>query len=283
MSFSFAKQKQTTTSHQEQDPWKPAIPYLKDYIGKLGAGLDNSGATAAQTSAINNLEAHSANPWAGKIGQVADKAFAANSQAPTVSDAYTKLQGQLGDYASGKNLDFSTNPYIQKMLGIVGDDAQNRINAQFAGAGRDLSGANSMASARGVTQATAPILANLFTTAQGQQIDASKSLYNAGNTTAHSVQDLNTDALHTNAAGVDLSKAAVDATNQGDRATLGLEQQRKDIPNSQFETLGPLLAQIAGLGGTSDGRSKTKGSSFGGKFDLAALLGAAFPKPPAGG
>ena len=55
-------------------------------------------------------------------------------------DAYTRLQSQLGDYASGKYLDFESNPYIQKMLSTVGNDVQNRIAGAFAGRGRDVTG-----------------------------------------------------------------------------------------------------------------------------------------------
>jgi hypothetical protein len=142
MSVSFGTQKQKGKTSQKQEPWAPTIPALTDYLGEV-SGLDTSGPTGTQLSAVNDLQDiyGEGNQFAGQLTGLANDLFTGvDSQSGMAGDAYATLQRQLSPYAEGQYTDFDSNPYLQQMLSTVGGSVQERINAQFAGAGRDLSG-----------------------------------------------------------------------------------------------------------------------------------------------
>jgi hypothetical protein len=328
-----SKTKQNSTA--EAGPWKYAEGQAKDFVDKLG-GLGGIGMTDAQKQAFNQLSAKASqgNPYAGQIGGLAQGAFgAANTvnnmagrantaaqgamtnanratnaagqflnpadRSGTVTDAYKTLQGQLGDYASGKYLDPMSNPQMQAMLQQVGDDVGNRINAQFAGAGRDLSGANQMAYGRGVTAAQLPLLLDQYNKAQANQMNAAAQLYGAGNQTSQTLSGLDQNRASiantgvgmlgqgTNMLGqgtnmmnqgaglyqaannlgkdaVGFGQAALDAQNYGANSILDLEQQMKAMPYEDMSLWASMLFPAAGLGGTeqSKGTAKAKMGLF---------------------
>lgn len=252
-------QEQTQTQNSQTDPWKPTQPYLLDFLSKLqstgNAGGVGNGPNEAQSSAITQLKSNAGegNPWASDISSVTDKLFGTTSRSPQVQQSFDAMKTQLSPYANGETLDFKTNPYVTDMLKTVGDDASNRINSMFAGAGRDFSGAHAKELGRGVTAAELPILTNLYSDQQGKQIDASKTLYGGGVNAATTSQGLDKDALGTNAMGIDASQAALDAKNYGPNATLSLEEQVKKMPFDQLGWLAQYLYPAAGLGSQSSG------------------------------
>lgn len=254
-----SEQSQSQTQNSQTNPWEPTQGYLKDFLAKLStagsAGAVGSGPTATQTSAIDELKSNAdqGNPWAGKIGSVTDDLFSTTSRAPQVQQSFDAMKTQLSPYANGENLDFKTNPYVQDMLKTVGDDAANRVNGMFAGAGRDFSGEHARALGRGVASAEAPILASLYTDAQGKQLDASKTLFGGGTTAATTSQGLDKDALGTRAMGIDAAQAAIDAKNYGPNAKLALEESVKKMPFDQLGWIAQYLFPAAGLGQQSSG------------------------------
>lgn len=264
---------QSQTQSSQTNPWEPTQGYLKDFLAKLNtagnAGGVGTGPNAAQTSAINELKtnADAGNPWAGQAASVTDKLFGVTSNSGQVQDAYKGLQTTLSPYANGANLDFKTNPYVTDMLKTVGDDASNRVNSMFAGAGRDFSGDHAKALGRGVTAAELPILASLYSDQQGKQIDAGKTLYNGGVNTAQTAQGLDKDALATNATGIDAAQAALDAKNYGANQKLSIEEQVKKMPFDQLGWIAQYLFPAAGLGqqstGTSTGTQSKQGWGVG--------------------
>jgi hypothetical protein len=263
MSFSFGESEQKQQQTQTDNPWAPAMPYLKDYLGKVGAQMDNTGRTPVQGAAIKNLAKNAGNPWAKQIGAVTNDAFAFDSQSGIASDAYKTLQDQIGGYARGENLNFDNNPYIKEMLRVVGDDTQNRINQMWAGVGRDMSAGNEQAVSRGVQQAQLPILSDLYNQEQGRTIDAAKTLYGAGTGTAQTVQGLDKDALETRAGGVGLADSAIAARDLRANTLLKLEADKLGIPLDNLERIKSLLLPAAGLGGTREGTSKSESSEWG--------------------
>ena len=244
-------QKQVTTS----EPWAASQPYLKDYLTKIG-GLNPGGPTAAQSTAFNQLEANATagNPFTGGITTAANGALNYDNadQVGLLKDAYGTLQNNLGDYASGKYLDVANNPQLQAALKVAADDAQNRINQQFAGSGRSMSGMNQQTVARGVTQAEAPLLLDQFNRQQQNQIAAANALFGGAGQTASGVSGLDTTKANINATGVPLSQEALDAQNYGPNQILNLEQQKTQIPYQNLSLLQSLLLPAAGLGGTSN-------------------------------
>lgn len=265
MSFSFGSNKSKTKSNQKQDPWAPTIPYLTGYLGQVGR-LGQPGPTQGQTEAYTNLldVYGSGTPQADAISNLADETLAGvGSRSGMAEDAYSNLQSTLDPYVSGQYLDPNSNPYLQDMLDTVGNQISERINSMYAGAGRDLSGMNQRAVARGISEGQLPILLNHFMQQQQNQLGAANQLANTGLSTAQVAQGLDQAALSGRAAGVPLAQEARAAEAWGPEQIFNLEQIYKDLPAQDLATIGSLLFPVAQLGQQQEGTSTTKGSSFG--------------------
>jgi hypothetical protein len=266
MSLSFGSSKKKTNSSGQVDPWDVTIPALTNLVGQIEGQQGNVGITPGQEDAFSALlsNAEGGNPYAGQIGNLAgDVLQGVDSQSGTVTDAYTRLQDQIGGIAAGDNLDVNENPYLQQMLQQVGDDISGRINSQFAGAGRDLSGMNQMAVARGVSEGTLPTLFNQYNLERQNQSNAANQLFGAGTGTATAVQGLDTGALQSRIPGIEVANAAMDAENWGPNTILALEQQMKQLPMEDLGRLEALLGPLAQLGQQQTQQSTSKGSSMG--------------------
>lgn len=272
LGFSSKKSSSTTNtqSQGDSDPWDYSIPYLQDFLKEAGA-VGGTGLTPDQKYAFEYLKnnAFQGNPWDVEQAKLANDLYASPDRAAGVGDAYKTLQTQIGGYAAGDFVDPMKNPQIQAMLTQVGDDISNRINAQFAGAGRDLSGANQTAVAKGVSQGTLGLLLDQYNRGQDQQIGAARSLYDAGTGTATTQSNLDAARANLRGSGAAAGQAALDMTNQGANSILELDQQIKMLPYEDLATLGSILFPVAGLGqqqsqkGTSTTNSKSSGMSAG--------------------
>ncbi len=241
---------------QQTEPWGPAQDTLKGILSQLNSQIPNSGLTSAETGAINSIEGNASNPFAGQIGGVAGNLLGgggANAQAPMLNQNYQNFQNSLQPFASGQYVDPASNPQLQKYLGVIQNDVSNNVNSMFAGAGRDLSGIHQQSLARGIAQGEAPVLADAYNTARGQQLGAMGDIYNAGNTTGGILSGLNQTGLANQQAGIEASQNALGAQNYGANLTLAAEAQRRGIPISALGGLTGIAAPIAGLGGSSTG------------------------------
>lgn len=278
MSFAFGSQKQTTSKKGEHDPWSPTIPYLQDFLTSTGsaAAANPAGATADQTAAFGQLKQNAlqGSPWLQQQTQLAGDLYGTADRTGMVGNAYKRMQGQLGDYASGKHLDPMSNPQMKAMLDQVGTDAFDRINAQFAGAGRDLSGMNQQAAARGVTQAQLPLLLDQFNRNQDMQLGASQALFGAGTQTATTQGNLDAQRAGLRSQGAEAGQVAHDLKNQGANEILDLEQQQKEMPFQDLGMLASLLFPAAKLGGQQKEKGKSSGTSLSGSFDIGKAIGA---------
>lgn len=268
-----SKSTQTTNSSSQSDPWDVTIPYLTSFLGDLDMSKAIIGPTGDQLDAFQILKdrAASGNPYAGQIDQLARDQFGGvGSRSGTVDAAYSDLKNQLGGYARGDNLDFENNPYIQKMLSTVGDNVQNRIAGMFAGAGRNVTGnaAGQRAIAEGVTSAQLPILSDLYSREQQNQINAANALYGAGTSAATTGQSLDANSLASRAGAIDTADKAMAARDYDANAILNLDQQLKGIPAQDLASYASLLLPVAGLGGQQQGTSTTTGKSSG--FSITA-------------
>jgi hypothetical protein len=272
ISFGSSKSKSNTNANGQSDPWGPTMPYLQDFLKEMGA-VGGTGLTPDQKASLEYLKgnAFQGNPWDVQQAGLANQLYSAEDRTGIVGDAYSNLQSQLGDYASGKYLDPMSNPQMQAMLQQVGDDAANRVNAQFAGAGRDLSGANQMAVGRGVTQAQLPLLMDQYNRAQQQQFDAAKTLYGAGQSTATTQGGLDAQRFGFMGQGAAAGQQALDMQNQGANDIFNLDQTAKMTPYEDLAMVGSLLFPAAGLGGQKQEQSTTKGksSSIGAGFSIS--------------
>lgn len=262
MSLSMGSSKSKQSQQSSSEPWKVAAPFITDFLGKLPGP---QGVTDAQKDAFSQLESNVAagNPYAGQIGATADAAFGTESQSPTASAGYADFQRRMNPIADGTNQDLGNDPYLQQLLSQVGGDAQSRINAQFAAAGRDSSGMNQQAVARGVTQAQLPILVDQLNRERGRSDAAASALYGAGNTTANTVQGLDSAALADRSKGVGLANSALEAQNFGPTQIINLEEQLKSLPLDNASKLAEILFAAGQLGQQTQGTGTEKKSSFG--------------------
>jgi hypothetical protein len=281
MSLSFGS-KSTDTQQKtsgERDPWDKTVPYLSDFLRDIGRIQRSTepGATADQKDAFAELEANARaeNPFIDQQMRLANDLYNTQDRTGIVGDAYKSLQGHLGDYASGKYLDPMSNPQMQAMLQQVGDDAWNRTNAMFAGAGRDLSGANQMAASRGVTQAQLPLLFDQFNRAQDMQMNAAQALYGAGSNTATAMGNLDAQRAGIRGQASGAEQAGHDLQNRGANEILELEQQQKMMPFEDLGALASILFPVAQLGGQTKGKmtGSMDQTSFGAEMNAGKALG----------
>ena len=120
------------------------------------------------------------------IGGVATRCFAGGGpdRTPTVNGAYDQYRAALVPFARGDYVDPAADPALRSYLDVLKNDVSTQVNGMFAGAGRDLSGMNQQALARGITQAEAPVLLDAYNRALAGQRSAINSLYGAGGQTA---------------------------------------------------------------------------------------------------
>lgn len=271
MSLSFGSQKKKTSSNSVSNPWEPTQDELTDLTTRLGNySQTNVGATADQQAAFDQLKANAAqgNPFSADINSLASNILSGNavqSRSGEAESALSDLQRRMGGIADGQNLDINENPYLQQLTQTMSDDIFNKIGAQFAGAGRDITGnaAGQQAVGRGITSGLAPTLFNQYNLERQNQANAANQLYGAGTGTAQLAQGLDQSALGTQLSGIDVANAALDAQNYGPNTILNLEEQLKDMPAEDLALYTQLIGSIAGLGGQVSSTGKSSGSSFG--------------------
>ena len=263
----FGSSTKKTSFNQQTDPWDEAIPQLREFLGNI-EGLQSEGFAISpeQQEMFSQLKTLLAqgNPEVGAIQNLASGLLNTGTRSPAIEEALKRYEGQVGDVAAGKNMDVLGNPEIQKMLQQVGGDIATRINAQFAGAGRDLSGINQKAVASGVTSAQLPILLAEYARQQGRT-DAARQGLLTGSLSANASAD-QADLLQRQLqeAGINVSKEGMDALTSGPTAILNLLQQMKELPVSNAGQFLQLLGTVGGMGNQSSGTSTQKTSGGGG-------------------
>jgi hypothetical protein len=272
MSFSFGHEEKSQSSKGKQDPWAPAVPYLEKFLKQTGQVGKNAGQgiTPAQGDAFSDLSgiASASNPFVDQQKQLTNDLYNTADHSGIVKDAYGTLQGQLGDYASGKYLDPMSNPQMQAMLQQVGDEAWNRTNAMFAGAGRDLSGANQTAASRGVTQAQLPLLLNEYARAQQMQMDAAGTLFGAGSNTATTMGNLDAQRAGIRGQAAGAEQAGHDMETRGAKEIIDLEQMKKMLPYEELGALASILFPAGQMGKQTKSSGESSGTSVGGGFKI---------------
>lgn len=245
----------TQTQQSQTTPWAAAQPALQTMLGQIGTGLNNTGLTSAESSALDTLKSNAAsgNPFAGQISGYAQSLLnggGATAQAGNVQDNLAAYRNQLTPYANGSMV--GSNPALTAQLAQIQSDVGNSVNSQFAAAGRDFSGANQMAYGRGVAAAEAPVIAGQYNQDVANQIAASGALYNAGNTTANTLTQMQQSDLANRGQGITAAQSALDAQNYGANATLAEEAQRRGIPVQALSLLAQIGVPIAQLGGQNN-------------------------------
>ena len=213
-------------------PWAPAVGLVSGILGNLSSVSPFTSPTESSALATLSGIGAAGNPFTGGISNVANTLLSGGGPDRTglVNDAYTQYQKALQPFATGAYVDPSSNPELQKYLSTIQTDVTNNVNSQFAAAGRDFSGMNTQTLARGIAQGEAPVLANEYDTARGQQINAINSLYGAGNTTGGILSQLDQIRLGNMTAGVNVAGDAWNGQQSGPILQLQAEAQRRGIP-----------------------------------------------------
>jgi hypothetical protein len=261
-------QSANTSSSQSQTqalaPWAGSANLLGDILSRLG-GVP-AGLTGAESGALDQLSgiAAAGNPYAPAIGAVATQLLGGGpDRSASVNNAYQQYQQQLQPFVSGQYVDPASNPALQGYLDTIRNDVGNQVNGMFAGAGRDLSGLNQQALARGIAQAEAPVLLDAYKDARNQQLGAINSLYGAGNTTGGLLSSLDQARLGNMQAGIGAADAANAAGMWGPTQMLAIEAQRRGIPLQALAAQYGMVLPAAQAFGTRSGSGASAGSSAG--------------------
>jgi hypothetical protein len=205
---------------------------LDNLLGKVGNV--NSDLTGAEDAALRALAGRGAagNPFAPQVTGIANTLLAGGGPDRTgmINDAYSQYTKALAPFANGDYVNPASNPALQGYLSTINNDVTNQVNGMFAGAGRDLSGANLQTLSRGIAQGEAPVLADAYNTARNNQLSAIDNLYGAGGTTAGLLSNFDQTRLANQQAGIGAASAANEAGNYGDLQVLAAEAQRRGIP-----------------------------------------------------
>lgn len=260
--------KSTTTQQSQTAPWEAAQPTLQGILGQVQTGLGNTGLTGAETGAINSVEANAAkgNPYAPQIGQYATDLFnggGATNQAGAVNQNYQDYLKATNPLANNTNYDPRSTPGFSDAINGMTADITNNVNGTFAGAGRDFSGANSMALGRGLATGLAPVYQDQYNKNVQQQQAAAAARYGAGNTNAGILSGFQQQALANRGQGAGAADTALTAGKYGENEILQAEAARRGIPVSALGLLAQIGIPIAGLGSQSSGNSNTTNQASG--------------------
>ena len=258
-------------TQQATTPWAATSGLLGNLLNQIGGLSPNL--TEAESGALGQLSANASagNPWASQIGGVANTLLAGGGpdRTPMVNGAYDQYRVALAPFARGDYVDPASDPALRSYLDVLKNDVSTQVNGMFAGAGRDLSGMNQQALARGITQAEAPVLLDAYNRALAGQRSAIDSLYGAGGQTAGLLSNLDQARLANQQAGIGAADAALTAQNWGPTQQLAVEAQRRGIPlqtlAAQYGMVLPAAQAFATTAGTSSGSSSgtTSGTSVG--------------------
>lgn len=255
-------QQQQTQGQTVSQPWAPTQGALQGILGQINGQIGNTTPTSTENNAFGQLasNANAGNPYAPQIGANATNLLnggGANNFAAPTQAGYNQYSQQVMPWANGSMGDPSQNPALRSMLDTIRSDTSNQINGQFAAAGRDMSGLNQQALARGIAQGEAPVLLN----AQTQGLNTAQNLYNAGNSTQGILAQLNQTSLGNQQAGVQGATDALSAQNYGPNQQLAVAAAQRNLPLSNIANINSLLLPIAGLGGQTNSTGSSTGNT----------------------
>ena len=273
MSKSSTKSSQAQKQSGASGPWAYATPAIQGFTDKLSTA-GGIGMTPDQSAAFGVLKNNAAqgNPWTAKQAGLADQAYNTADRSGMVGSQFNAMQTNLGNYANGSMNDPASNPYLSKYMDQVGTQAFDKINAQFAGAGRDLSGINQKAAAAGYTEASLPLAFNQYNQGVANQFSANNALMGGAQSTATTQGALDQQRLGMQAQAGALGQQALDMRNSGANQVLNLDQQIKQMPYEDLSQLAALLFPAAGLGGVTTGTGQGNGQSKTSGFNLGSLI-----------
>jgi len=241
------------------------MPLVNQLLGQYG-GM-STGVTGDQSSALAGLKSSLSNlPSYGQQGADSiSKLFSSDSspQVGMLQSAYDTMKTNLTPTASGANLNPYETPGFADALRTATDDALNRVKGVYAGSGRDASGAGSFAgsAARGITQGTAPTIANQYNQNYSNMATANRDLLSGAGSTASGITNLRQSDFTNMLAGIQGAGALPGLYASGDAARLGAANTAYSQPYQNLaQLLQPSIA-LAGLGSNSQGQGTSTQTS----------------------
>lgn len=246
-------QTQQTTGNSTTAPWQPTQGILQNILGGIG-GMSTA-PNATQTQGANQLVSNAQSmPSFGTQAAGATNSLL-GSLPQGVQSAYQTYQNQMNPIANQNN-DPTQSPGMQAVLQQIQSDVGNSVNSQFAGAGRDMSGMNQQALARGISQGEAQPLLAQYNQNVSNQMGAAGSLYGAAGTNANTQAGLY-------GAGMQSASQLPSIYNQNANNLLQAGNTQAGLPAQNLGMLEGLTLPIAGLGSqnTANGTSMGTGQS----------------------
>jgi len=261
----YGESESRTQQSSETNPWAPTQPLLRDLISRLStmSTTPSDGRTEGAMDDLIGTLRTSGPATTDTTRTVAQDLISTPDRTGAITDAYGDLTRRLSPVADGTNTNVANNTQLQALLTQVGDEAQNRTNATFAAAGRDLSPDNSMAVARGVAQAQTPLLLDQFNRETARTDAAARDLSTVGIDGASRSTSMDVARGGLLRGGAELNTSASQSEADALSRILELEGGRERLPYDRMGWLTQLLYPMAGFGGQSTGTSDTEGSRWG--------------------
>src|SRR5512139_1810950 len=273
------KSSQQTQSNSQtvSQPWAPAQPALQGILAGVQSQLPNYNLTPSEQSAIGQMTANAqGTPNYGPQATDLTNKYLTGDPTGLLSPALQNYNTALSPIASAE-LDPTKVPGIQNVLQTIRNDVGNNVNGMFAGAGRDLSGLNQQALARGISQGEAPVLLDQYNRNVAARMGAAQGLYDASGNTASAM-------TRNQGNGLNLAQAIPQLMNMGPQGVLAAQELMRQIPLQNLGMLANLSIPIAGLGGqtNSQGTSNTQNTMSGAQqfATIAGGIGSLMPKAP---
>lgn len=257
-----AKKNETTTTSQSQTgPWTPAVPLLKNLIGKI-SGISTD-VTPEQTAASNAIsEAAGGIPSFGSdIFSGISRMFGTDTtpEADLLKGAFSSFGGQLAPLVDPENLNPYNTPGFSDAISTAMNDITNKVKGVFAGSGRDPSGAGSFAKTlgRGLTEGIAPTIASQFNANRGMLSDAASKLFSGAGSLAGQLTGLGQVPLQNIMQGIGLVPAGTSAALSAPTAQAAAAQSEYGLPWGNLSPALQAALGIGSLGGTQSGTQTT--------------------------
>lgn len=249
------QQQQTQSQNTQTNPWAPTEGLLGSIIGQLGGF--NPSVTANQSGAANNLQS-AANGIPNMGPAVTNLSGGLLSNIPNLNanaqQNFGNLSSSLSPLTNPNNLNPMNTPGLSTALAFMNNQIGNQVNGEFAGAGRDLSPANSGSLAYNLAGAEAPLVMGQYNQNVNNLENAANSIFSAGSTT-------NNNILGNAAAGTAAAGAIPGLSVAGPLASLEAANTGYNLPLSNLSGNEGLILPIAGLGGQSSGTGTSNGTS----------------------
>lgn len=262
-----SKSTQDTSQQQSSTtaPWAPTQGLLTDIIGGLNGQTANAAPTSAEQGALGTIQqnAQGMPNFGTQATDLTNSLFSGGTdRTGMVTDANNNYQQSLSPYMNADYLDPMKTPGMQGILDTIRGDVSNSVNGQFAGAGRDMSGMNQQALARGISQGEAVPLLNQYNQNVSTQRGAQDASYGAGIGTAGALSGLDQTALGNRMQGMTAASGIPDMMNMGVNSVLAAGQTARGLPLNNLGMLENLSIPLAGLGSQSTGTAtgQTRGT-----------------------